>query len=168
MRIESNRVSPFVSRRRARVADLVARHAQNLARRHERQKRPRRGLREVQHRPLVRQQVDQKILPGAALRQDADHVRDAAQLFQKRHRELAGEDHVANPAVPLELGRLHPHRTLQTRFVEQQIAFVLRLGAFHGGGGGHGMHRLPCRDRRWRCYRTCRSDRQVRDAISVK
>ena len=42
-------------------------------------------------------------------------------------RELAGEDDVPNPPVPLELRRLHPHRTLQTRFVEQQVAFVLRL-----------------------------------------
>ncbi len=154
MRIESNRVSPFVSRRRARIADLVAGDAENLAGRHERQKRPRRGLREVQHRPLVGQQVDQKILPRAALGEHADHVRDAGQLFQQRHRELPGENDVANPLAPLELRHFHPHRALQTRFVEQQVAFVLRLGALHGGGGGHVAPILPCRGFVLRCYRT--------------
>ena len=48
--------------------------------------------------------------------------------------ELPGENDVANPPVALELGRFHPHRPLQTRLVQQQVAFVLRLGAFHSGG----------------------------------
>ena len=51
---------------------------------------------------------------------------------------------VAMAAVPLVvvltvvlMQRLHPHWPLQTRIVEQQVAFVLRLRAFHRGGGGH-------------------------------
>ena len=68
-----------------------------------------------------------KVLPGAALGEHADHVGDAGQLFEKVDRELAGEDDVPHPPVALELGRLHPHRPLQTRFVQQQVAFVLRL-----------------------------------------
>ena len=45
------------------IAHFVARHAQDLARGRERQERAGRGLREVEHRPLVRQQVDQEPLP---------------------------------------------------------------------------------------------------------
>ena len=84
------------------------------------------------------QQVDQKILPRPALRQNADHVGDAAKLFQKIDCELTGENNVANPGVPLELRRFHPHRTLQTRFIQEKVAFVLRLRAFHGEKRGHG------------------------------
>ena len=130
-----------------RVADFVAGDAEDLAGGHEREERAGRGLREIEHRPLVVQQIDEEVLPGAALGEHADHVGHFAQLLEQRHVELAGKDHVPQPLGPLKLGHFHPDRTLQTGVVEHQIALVLRLGTFHGRRHGHG--RCSGRSREW-------------------
>ena len=116
MRIESKRVSPFVS-------DEV-----EGSRSHKRQTRAGRRLCEIQHGPFVVQQIDEKVLAFATFREHSNLVRSAAQAFEQVDGKLGSENDVPQSLVAIQLRDFHTHRTFDARFVEQQIALILRIG----------------------------------------
>ena len=61
-----------------------------------------RRLHEIQHRPLVGQQVPQLALPDSGLGQQPNHVGQLAQVIQKRPIELLGVDYIKHPIIALK------------------------------------------------------------------
>ncbi len=86
------------------------------------------------------QQVDKKIAALAAFGQNADFVGRAAQVFQLVDGKLAAEDNVAQLLLTLQLRYFHPNRTLDPRFVMQQIEFILSECVIGGGRTLHYEH----------------------------
>ena len=100
-------------RRSFRVTDFVASQTKDLAGSHERKKRSRGWLREIQHRPFVSEQISQ---PAVALRVPvhfSNDIRRAAKLFQYLWCQLRAGNQMRQTSMTLKLDVLFFCRSLQ-------------------------------------------------------
>ena len=72
---------------------------------------------EIEHGALVRQQAREKILPLPMARDLPDHASRGTQVIQHFAIELLGEDHVGEPLLVLEVGRLGEYGPVDVGFV---------------------------------------------------
>src|SRR5690606_31163791 len=80
--------------------------AEDMARVVERQERPRRRLREIEHRAPSRQQVLQIERPFAGLRDAPDPSRELAEIVEQATVENPGVDHVEQPRLLARGGKM--------------------------------------------------------------